>query len=163
MQLWLLQPCQRSIDELQRRIRHLWKIPAHRYYLCTPTKTQCQSHRKVSDLACPAAPVYVRLRLPGGARDHLWPDGASQAFPCAPGFRILAAQNPLQEGGGRRGLPKSFLNRFSKVAVEAYSAADFRFITGALFPQLTQTLVRRMIAFTTDLLRATMEERTSLT
>ena len=82
-----------------------------------------------------------------------------KAFPCAPGFRILAAQNPLQEGGGRRGLPKSFLNRFSKVAVEAYSAADFRFITGALFPQLTQTLVRRMIAFTTDLLRATMEER----
>ena len=31
---------------------------------------------------------------------------------CAPGFRLFGAQNPVQEGGGRKGLPKSFLNRF---------------------------------------------------
>ena len=41
-----------------------------------------------------------------------------RAFACAPGFRVFAAQNPLQEGGGRRGLPRSFLNRFTRVHVE---------------------------------------------
>lgn len=29
--------------------------------------------------------------------------------------RIFACQNPLNEGGGRKGLPKSFLNRFTQV------------------------------------------------
>ncbi len=29
--------------------------------------------------------------------------------------RIFACQNPLQQGGGRKGLPKSFVNRFTKV------------------------------------------------
>ena len=82
-----------------------------------------------------------------------------RSFACAPGFRIFAAQNPLQEGGGRRGLPKSFLNRYSKVAVEAYSAADFRFIVRSLFPQLSHALVARMVDFNSELLRATMVER----
>jgi len=29
--------------------------------------------------------------------------------------RIFACQNPLREGGGRKGLPRSFLNRFTQV------------------------------------------------
>lgn len=29
--------------------------------------------------------------------------------------RIFACQNPLQQGGGRKGLPKSFVNRFTQV------------------------------------------------
>lgn len=29
--------------------------------------------------------------------------------------RIFACQNPLHQGGGRKGLPKSFLNRFTQV------------------------------------------------
>ena len=37
-----------------------------------------------------------------------------QTFDCPPTFRIFGAQNPLHEGGGRKGLPKSFLNRFTK-------------------------------------------------
>lgn len=31
------------------------------------------------------------------------------------GTRFFACQNPLQQGGGRKGLPKSFLNRFNQV------------------------------------------------
>jgi midasin len=38
-----------------------------------------------------------------------------RTFKCPPTFRLFAAQNPLQQGGGRKGLPKSFLNRFSRV------------------------------------------------
>ena len=29
--------------------------------------------------------------------------------------RLFACQNPLNQGGGRKGLPKSFLNRFTQV------------------------------------------------
>ncbi|EPQ54550.1 P-loop containing nucleoside triphosphate hydrolase protein, partial [Gloeophyllum trabeum ATCC 11539] len=38
-----------------------------------------------------------------------------RSFSRHPGFRIFAAQNPLHQGGGRKGLPKSFMNRFTKV------------------------------------------------
>ena len=38
------------------------------------------------------------------------------SFECPPSFRVFGCQNPLQQGGGRKGLPKSFLNRFTQVA-----------------------------------------------
>ncbi|EED79420.1 predicted protein, partial [Postia placenta Mad-698-R] len=38
-----------------------------------------------------------------------------RSFTRHPSFRIFAAQNPLHQGGGRKGLPKSFINRFTKV------------------------------------------------
>lgn len=47
---------------------------------------------------------------------------------CAPGFRLFGAQNPLSEGGGRRGLPRSFLNRFSRVRVDLLLEGDLSFI-----------------------------------
>lgn len=39
----------------------------------------------------------------------------NREFKCPKSFRIFACQNPTQQGGGRKGLPKSFLNRFTKV------------------------------------------------
>lgn len=41
-----------------------------------------------------------------------------RTFHPPPSFRIFACQNPLQQGGGRKGLPKSFLNRFIKVILQ---------------------------------------------
>ena len=35
--------------------------------------------------------------------------------------RLFACQNPLNQGGGRKGLPKSFLNRFTQVKVRNLS------------------------------------------
>lgn len=43
---------------------------------------------------------------------------------CAPSFRVFCAQNPMGEGGGRKGLPQSFLSRFSRVFVEAMTEED---------------------------------------
>lgn len=34
--------------------------------------------------------------------------------------RIFASQNPMSEGGARKGLPKSFLNRFLQVILNIY-------------------------------------------
>eukprot|EP00928_Gymnodinium_smaydae_P070251 TRINITY_DN54136_c0_g1_i1.p1 TRINITY_DN54136_c0_g1~~TRINITY_DN54136_c0_g1_i1.p1 ORF type:complete len:2263 (+),score=321.22 TRINITY_DN54136_c0_g1_i1:723-6791(+) len=44
------------------------------------------------------------------------------------GFRLFAAQNPASDGGGRKGLPRSFLNRFTRVALTALTLADLRHI-----------------------------------
>jgi MoxR-like ATPase len=41
-----------------------------------------------------------------------------------PSFRIFCAQNPHASGGGRKGLPRSFLSRLSRVFVESISTAD---------------------------------------
>lgn len=49
-----------------------------------------------------------------GLLDHraaLFVPELGQSFKAHTDFRLFAAQNPLQEGGGRKGLPKSFLNR----------------------------------------------------
>ena len=42
----------------------------------------------------------------------------NKTFKKGEGFRIFATQNPLKIGGGRKGLPASFLNRFTKVKFE---------------------------------------------
>jgi midasin (ATPase involved in ribosome maturation) len=60
----------------------------------------------------------------------------NQTFPCAPGFQVFATQNPVAQGGGRKGLPKSFLNRFAKVYVESLTTYDQLFIARSIFPQL---------------------------
>lgn len=38
------------------------------------------------------------------------------SFIVKPGTRLFGCQNPIRQGGARRGLPKSFLNRFTQVS-----------------------------------------------
>ncbi|GIL72550.1 hypothetical protein Vretifemale_2896, partial [Volvox reticuliferus] len=61
------------------------------------------------------------------------------------GFRLFAAQNPLGEGGGRKGLPRSFLNRFTRVSVELLRRDDLLFIASTLHPRVPPRLLRRMV------------------
>ncbi|KAI8805304.1 P-loop containing nucleoside triphosphate hydrolase protein, partial [Cladochytrium replicatum] len=51
-----------------------------------------------------------------------------RSFPCAPGFRVFAAQNPHSQGGGRKGLPRSFANRFTQVYVDPLQFSDLMLI-----------------------------------
>ena len=59
-------------------------------------------------------------------REEIFIPELGQKFPCAPGFQVFAAQNPLSQGGGRKGLPRSFMNRFTRVQVEPLSVEDLR-------------------------------------
>lgn len=79
------------------------------------------------------------------------------SFVCPPSFRIFAAQNPTAQGGGRKGLPKSFLNRFTKVYLDAFSTSDLNFIANTLFPELGSGMIKNMVDFNTEVYRATME------
>lgn len=66
---------------------------------------------------------------------------------ASPGFRVFGCQNPLLEGGGRKGLPKSFLNRFTKVRVEPFSREDLLSITSVLCPEFSASQTAGMIDF----------------
>jgi midasin len=49
--------------------------------------------------------------------------------------RFFACQNPEKEGGGRKALPKSFLNRFTKIYVSAMNEDDLRVIVRYCLPE----------------------------
>lgn len=48
-----------------------------------------------------------------------------QEFKCHPDFCIFACQNPIEHGIGRKNLPKSFLNRFTKIYLEDLSDENY--------------------------------------
>ncbi|KAL0222135.1 hypothetical protein RCL1_001989 [Eukaryota sp. TZLM3-RCL] len=53
-------------------------------------------------------------------------------------FRVFACQNPLISGGGRRGLPQSFLNRFVTVSTDDLTSSDISLIISNSFPELAE-------------------------
>jgi len=72
----------------------------------------------------------------------------NETFACPPSFRVFAAQNPVQQGGGRKGLPKSFLNRFTKVFVDSLTEADYLFILKQVYPMLHKDgLIEQVVDF----------------
>jgi len=61
--------------------------------------------------------------------------------------RFFACQNPVSEGGGRKSLPRSFLNRFTQVYMGALTTSDLLFITKSSYPQIPTELLERMVEF----------------
>ena len=55
----------------------------------------------------------------------------NQEFTCHPDFFVFACQNPSQSASstsGRKTLPKSFLNRFTKIYLNELTNEDYRVI-----------------------------------
>ena len=75
----------------------------------------------------------------------------SRTFKRHPSFRIFAAQNPLHQGGGRKGLPKSFVNRFTKVYVDELTPDDLHIVCAHIFSDMDENTLRKMISFNLDL------------
>jgi midasin len=72
----------------------------------------------------------------------------NRRFQCSSlGFRLFACQNPLHQGGGRKGLPSSFLNRFTLVHVGSLDDADLSAIVLQAYPRVPATLVTSMVEF----------------
>lgn len=82
-----------------------------------------------------------------------------RSFDRHPDFRVFAAQNPLQQGGGRKGLPKSFLNRFTKVYLQEHTPEDLLMICKSIHP-MDEEIVKKMITFNEAIREATMVSRT---
>ncbi|KAJ3057055.1 AAA ATPase midasin [Rhizophlyctis rosea] len=83
-----------------------------------------------------------------------------RTFGCHSEFRVFAAQNPQNQGGGRKGLPRSFVNRFTQVYVDALTEYDLNYILQTLHPAVNQELLSKMIRFNERMKEETMEKCT---
>ncbi|KAL8480046.1 hypothetical protein ACS0TY_026830 [Phlomoides rotata] len=79
-----------------------------------------------------------------------------RSFKCPTSFRVFACQNPSYQGGGRKGLPKSFLNRFTKVYVDELVDEDYLSICSSLFPSIERPLLLKLVVFNKRLYQDTM-------
>lgn len=70
-----------------------------------------------------------------------------QTFARHPDFRLFAAQNPHHQGGGRKGLPASFVNRFTVVYADSFRSDDLVMICRRLFPQLDTQTIEQAVHF----------------
>ncbi|XP_062087755.1 midasin isoform X2 [Humulus lupulus] len=77
-------------------------------------------------------------------------------FKCPSSFRIFACQNPSYQGCGRKSLPKSFLNRFTKVYVDELVEEDYDSICSLRFPKIPSSLLKKLILFNKRLYEDTM-------
>jgi len=82
-----------------------------------------------------------------------------RSFTRHPSFRVFAAQNPLHQGGGRKGLPKSFLDRFTKVYVEELTPDDMLIVCREQYKEYDDGVLRAMIAFNARLNHEVVHKR----
>lgn len=78
----------------------------------------------------------------------------NKTFKLAQQTRIFATQNPHRQGGGRKGLPQSFLNRFTKVYLRKLEKHDLQHVISHNFGFLEDIkmlkdfkLLERMVEF----------------
>jgi midasin len=70
-----------------------------------------------------------------------------QTFHRHPDFRLFAAQNPHHQGGGRKGLPASFVNRFTVVYADVFKQHDLNLICKQLFPVIKEKQIAAVTRF----------------
>ena len=82
-----------------------------------------------------------------------------QTFIQHPGFFVFAAQNPHHQGGGRKGLPASFVNRFTVVYVDVFTSNDLSIICRQLYPKFADTQIKDFICWVLQLSQATSQDK----
>ncbi|KAL4739308.1 hypothetical protein BDV11DRAFT_170222 [Aspergillus similis] len=82
-----------------------------------------------------------------------------QTFKRHPNFVLFAAQNPHHQGGGRKGLPASFVNRFTVVYADSFTDTDLKRICARLYPGSPTTQTERLVDFVSLLNVAIVQER----
>ncbi|KAL6692625.1 hypothetical protein J3F84DRAFT_103279 [Trichoderma pleuroticola] len=93
-------------------------------------------------------------------RGEVYISELDQVFKRHPNFRLFAAQNPHHQGGGRKGLPASFVNRFVVVYADVFKDDDLKLIASHSFPQLSAEVVSLLIQFVTQIEHHLLVEKT---
>lgn len=60
---------------------------------------------------------------------------------------LFGCQNPYRQGGARRGLPRSFLNRFTLLALKPLGQKDLEVLACCLHPSLPEAMLHKMVLF----------------
>ncbi|KAL6716928.1 AAA ATPase midasin [Lecanora helva] len=84
-------------------------------------------------------------------RGQVYISELDHVFEKHPRFVVFAAQNPHQQGGGRKGLPASFANRFTVVYAEHFTEEDLKIIARELYPEANDMHVERVVHMVTEL------------
>nr|XP_023017788.1 midasin [Leptinotarsa decemlineata] len=82
-------------------------------------------------------------------RGEIYIPELGKTFFVQPGTKFFGCQNPLKQGGCRRGLPQSFLNRFIQVYVNSLTDRDLHHILSNQFNHLPSEIITKMIEFNT--------------
>nr|XP_019536538.2 midasin [Aedes albopictus] len=69
----------------------------------------------------------------------------NKTFKLGKKTRIFAAQNPLRQGGGRKGLPQSFLNRFTKVYLRKLEQGDLLHVVDGKYKEKFRKIGEELI------------------
>ncbi|KAH8671889.1 hypothetical protein BGZ60DRAFT_514599 [Tricladium varicosporioides] len=80
-------------------------------------------------------------------RGEVYISELDQTFKRHPNFSVFAAQNPHHQGGGRKGLPASFVNRFTVVYADVFRFEDLRLICNHNFPDIPEDTIASIINF----------------
>jgi midasin len=62
-------------------------------------------------------------------------------------LRIFACQNPYGQVSGRKGLPKSFLNRFTTIYFSAFQRTDLKIICQDLYSNIAEQSLAKILDF----------------
>jgi midasin len=84
-------------------------------------------------------------------RGEIYISELDQTFIRHPDFLVFAAQNPHHQGGGRKGLPASFVNRFTVVYADLLTPEDMMLICSHSFSNIHANTIHSMIRFVTAL------------
>jgi midasin len=84
-------------------------------------------------------------------RGEVYISELDQTFQKHHDFRVFAAQNPHHQGGGRKGLPASFVNRFTVVYADVFQPEDLTLICKKVFPSIDEAEVNKLISFVSEL------------
>jgi midasin len=84
-------------------------------------------------------------------RGEVYISELDQTFHKHHDFRVFAAQNPHHQGGGRKGLPASFVNRFTVVYADVFRPDDLTLICKKIFPAIEEGEVTKLISFVAEL------------
>lgn len=93
-------------------------------------------------------------------RGEVYISELDQTFHKHTDFRVFAAQNPHHQGGGRKGLPASFVNRFTVVYADVFRPDDLTLICKKVFPSVNETEVNKLIGFVAELDNQVVTHRT---
>lgn len=84
-------------------------------------------------------------------RGEVYISELDQVFKRHPDFRLFAAQNPHHQGGGRKGLPSSFVNRFIVVYADVFTDDDLNLIAAHNYPGVPAPVISQLIQFVSQL------------
>ena len=74
-----------------------------------------------------------------------------RVFTCHPEFILFAAQNPHFQGGGRKGLPASFVNRFTIVYADPFQHEDLMCICQSRYPDINNNQLETLVSTITQI------------